>query len=258
MSDQRPEPSRGSVDIGGRRLVTWCSGSGDPAVVLETGLGAPAADWEAVHKEVASFTSVCHYDRANCGESDPVATPRTARDMANDLHLFIQASSFKTPVVLVGHSFGGPICLVYAATWPEEVAGIVLADPTHPRQFTSIGPLMPDALGPLKEFWQRGWLSTNSTAEKIDFRATFDDVEAITDLGDIPLVVLTSSAWDGLGGNEEAAPDLWYGMHEEYAALSSDSSHRLIAGTDHFLQRCAPEAIVKAVRDVVGGLRPNS
>ena len=35
-----PPPGK-LVDIGGYRLHIWCTGSGEPAVVLDTGLGAP-------------------------------------------------------------------------------------------------------------------------------------------------------------------------------------------------------------------------
>ena len=38
------------VDIGGYRLHLWCMGAGAPAVVLESGLSAGAAD--AIHREL--------------------------------------------------------------------------------------------------------------------------------------------------------------------------------------------------------------
>ena len=242
------------VDIGGRRLAMWSSGTGEPAVLLETGLGAPAADWEAVHRGVASFTTVVHYDRANCGASDPVDKPRTARDMAEDLHALVAASGSATPLVLVGHSFGGPICLTYANNWPDEVAGVVLVDPTHPDQFTSIGPLMPDALGPLKVFSQEGWRSTASTEEGVDFLSTFEDMRSIETIGEIPMVVLTASTWEGLNGSHEAQ-DIWVGLHREYAGLADGGQQRVLPQKDHFLQRCAPEAIVEAIEDVVRTVR---
>ena len=144
------------IDIGGRRLAVWCDGEGLPAVVLETGLGAPASDWTPVQDAVSSLTKVCRYDRANCGMSDATAKPRTAAAMADDLHRLVAAIGLGRPLILVGHSFGGPICLTYAATWPEEVAGLVLVDPTHPRQFDMFGPLLPDAMTEMKAFGTTG------------------------------------------------------------------------------------------------------
>ena len=237
------------IVVGERRLATWCSGSGSPVVILETGLGAPASDWTTVHEGVASFTKVCHYDRANCGESDAAPTPRTAMDMAEDLHALVEASGYETPLILVGHSFGAPITLVYAHTWPAEVAGLVLVDPTHPDQFTTFGPLMPDFL-PMKEFWTSGWLTPEGTAERIDFQTSFDQVNAIDTLGDLPLTILTSTTWAGLENGQE----MWTGLHERYAQLSTRSHQRVLEGPDHFLQRSAPEAIVDATEEMVRGI----
>ncbi|MEA2433955.1 MAG: hypothetical protein QOG54_1412 [Actinomycetota bacterium] len=236
------------IDIGGRRLATWSSGNGSPVVILETGLGAPASDWETVHEGVASFTKVCHYDRANCGQSDAAPTPRTSLDMAEDLHALIGAAGFDTPVILVGHSFGGPISIVYAHRWPSEVAGLVLADPAHPEQFTSIGPIMPDFL-PMKEFWTNGWLTPEGTAERIDFHTSFDQVNAVDSLGDLPVRILTSSTWAGL----DEAQEIWVGLHGRYAQLSTSADQQVLEGTNHFLQRCAPAAIVEAIEEMIRG-----
>lgn len=240
------------IDIGGRRLAVSCEGSGSPTVVLETGLGAPARDWASVSRKVSTLTQVCYYDRANCGASDPVDGPRTARDMAEDLHALIHAK-LDRPVVLVGHSFGGPICLIYSSIWAEDVAGLVFADPTHPRQFDEIGPMMPNALGPMKEFWTAGWRSTASTAEQIDFPNSFGQIRGIHHLGDLPMVVLTSSAWSGLGGTH-VAHEKWVDLHGDYVRLSTRSEQRVVAEQDHFLQTSAPEAVAQAIRDVVDAI----
>src|SRR5713101_2667240 len=53
------------VDIGGYRLHLWCTGDGAPAVILDTGLGGSSADWGFVQPDVARFTRVCSYDRAD-------------------------------------------------------------------------------------------------------------------------------------------------------------------------------------------------
>jgi hypothetical protein len=69
-----PPPGR-LVDVGGHRLHIWCTGSGTPSVILETGLGGSSADWGFVQPEVAGFTRVCSYDRAGMGYSDPGPSP---------------------------------------------------------------------------------------------------------------------------------------------------------------------------------------
>ena len=101
-----PAPGR-LVDIGGHRLHIWCSGSGTPSVILETGLGGSSADWGFVQPEVAGFTKVCSYDRAGMGYSDPGPSPRTTRRITRELAQLLDRTGVTGPVVLVGASIGG-------------------------------------------------------------------------------------------------------------------------------------------------------
>jgi pimeloyl-ACP methyl ester carboxylesterase len=130
--DRRLLPQVGrSVDIGGRALNIYCEGQGSPAVVLDSGAGAPGYSWAAVQPRVAQFTRVCWYDRAGYGWSDPGPYPRTSEAIARDLHALLRAAGVPGPYVLVGASFGGFDVRVYNALYPEEVAGAVLVDSAH-------------------------------------------------------------------------------------------------------------------------------
>jgi pimeloyl-ACP methyl ester carboxylesterase len=79
-----------SVDIGGRRLNLYCSGEGSPAVIFESGGGAPGFTWVNIQPQVAKFTRACWYDRAGFGWSDPGPQPRTSAAIASDLHASYQ------------------------------------------------------------------------------------------------------------------------------------------------------------------------
>lgn len=128
--ERLPQVGR-SVDIGGRSLNIYCAGQGSPAVILESGAGAPGYSWMAVQPQVAQFTRVCWYDRAGYGWSDPGPYPRSSRAIANDLHDLLHAAAIPPPYVLVGASFGGFNVRVYNGLYPEEVAGVVLVDAAH-------------------------------------------------------------------------------------------------------------------------------
>src|SRR5208337_1319884 len=124
-----------AVDIGGRSLNIDCSGSGSPAVILESGGGGYGGyGWRVVQAEVAEFTTVCWYDRAGEGWSDPAPTPRNSATIVHDLHELLQRAPVAGPYVLVGHSIGGEYVRIFTATFPSEVAGVVLVDSTHPDQ----------------------------------------------------------------------------------------------------------------------------
>jgi pimeloyl-ACP methyl ester carboxylesterase len=125
-----PPPGR-LVDVDGRRLHIWCTGSGAPSVILETGLGGTTVDWGFVQPAVAQFTRVCSYDRAGMGYSNPGPTPRTARRMARELGQLLERSGIDKPVVLVGASIGGLIVRVFVSEQAERAAGLVPVDATH-------------------------------------------------------------------------------------------------------------------------------
>ena len=142
--------SAGLVDLGGgRRLYLECRGTGRPTVVLEAGYRSPASVWTEdllspdrprtmVLPGVAAGTRVCLYERPGTAalldddlhpsRSDPVPMPRTAPDVVADLHALLRAAGVPGPYVLVGHSLGGLFVRLYAATYPAEVAGLVLVD----------------------------------------------------------------------------------------------------------------------------------
>jgi len=76
------------------------------------------------------FTRVCSYDRAGLGWSEPSTEPPDAQHAVQDLHSLLANSGEAGPFVLVGHSNGGLRVLLYASAYPQEVAGVVLVDPT--------------------------------------------------------------------------------------------------------------------------------
>jgi pimeloyl-ACP methyl ester carboxylesterase len=49
--------------------------------------------------------------------------------MVSDLRALLAAAGEEPPYILVGHSFGGLVVRLYAASYPDEVVGIVLVDP---------------------------------------------------------------------------------------------------------------------------------
>ncbi|MEA2206871.1 MAG: hypothetical protein QOE77_3647 [Blastocatellia bacterium] len=124
-------PKLEKVDAGGHKLNFLTAGSGGPTVILEGGFGAGIASWTTVLGEIAKFTRVVAYDRAGLGQSEPGPKPRTAMQFARELHTALQNVGIKPPYVLVGHSMGGITVRVFADMYPQEVAGLVLVDPSQ-------------------------------------------------------------------------------------------------------------------------------
>ena len=196
--DATPDAVSGSfprmVDIGGRSLLLDCQGEGSPTVVLEAGR-FPSTAWSAVLSGASQFTRVCRYDRANTGSSDPAPLPRTGQDIVADLHALLTAANVPGPYVLVGESLGGLFLRLYAAAYPDEVAGMVLAEAIHEETFTAQGLLIApeDMAETIRLDTEGGDPEGIWTAE--DIPITFDQMRAARDaapLKPMPLVILAS------------------------------------------------------------------
>ena len=117
------------VDVGGHRLHVTCAGSGDPVVLLESGIAASSLSWAMVQPGIARITQACAYDRAGLGWSDPPSCPRTFDRIVDELSAVLTSIAPRGRYILVGHSFGSFLVRAYAARHPEQVAAIVLVDP---------------------------------------------------------------------------------------------------------------------------------
>ncbi|SEN36614.1 Pimeloyl-ACP methyl ester carboxylesterase [Duganella sp. CF517] len=117
------------VDIGGRKLNLYCSGSGATTVLFDGPAGDAGWAWFKVQPAVARHTRACTYDRPGYGFSDPSKRPNTSQHVAEDLHQGLAAAGIKPPYLLVGNSIGGANAQVFAYRYPGEVTGMVLVEP---------------------------------------------------------------------------------------------------------------------------------
>jgi pimeloyl-ACP methyl ester carboxylesterase len=134
-----PAPPGKLVDLGGHRLHVNCTGDGSPTVVVENGLGDFSFDWILVQSQVSRFSRICTYDRAGYAWSDPGPKPRTFAQLNLELRDALSKLGERGPFVLVGHSYGGPVVRNFAATYPNQVAGMVLVDASFEGQRVGIG-----------------------------------------------------------------------------------------------------------------------
>ena len=129
------DPGEGLVETvvttpDGRALRTVRGGEGGPVVVFEAGMAACASEWVTVQRLVAGAAHTVSYDRAGYTTSSVDPRPRTLDRLAADLLAVVDAVAPRAPVVLAGHSWGGPIVRCFAAAHPDRVAGVVLVDST--------------------------------------------------------------------------------------------------------------------------------
>ena len=92
--------------------------------------GAFSFDWALVQPEVAKFTRVCTFDPSGTAWSDPLkgATAPTCKQRVNEIHQLIMRAPVDGPYVLVGFSVGAQWARLYAASYPNNIVGMVIVD----------------------------------------------------------------------------------------------------------------------------------
>jgi pimeloyl-ACP methyl ester carboxylesterase len=134
--DKKVHPALGRiVAVGSHKIHLLCKGSGAPTVVIEQGAGEPSRLWWPVQDKVTEFASVCTYDRAGYGWSEPAAPGRTIAGRAEELHTLLTNASIPEPYILVAHSYGGFIVRCFARNHPDQTAGLVLVDTPEETAF---------------------------------------------------------------------------------------------------------------------------
>jgi len=272
------------VDVGGRRLYVHCTGSGSPTVVLVSGLAEASTYWGGwIAPAVAQNTTVCAYDRAGQGWSDPPASPQDGAAVATDLHTLLANAQIPGPYVLVGHSTGGAYARVFAARYPDQVAGMVFLDsqpneaftglPDFPSQYSTLrraSALFPslarlgvfrlvnqfasDPLPVPTRDEERAAVSTASLNriqrdEFAELPMTLKEAAALTTLGGQPLIVITA------GKGAQAG---WLPLQDKMTGLSTNSDHRVLPDTDHpgvVHDKAGAAVASQAILDVVASVR---
>ena len=235
----------GMFDVGGYELYMRCSGTGSPTVVyLHGSIPDPAFQGHssalAIQEIVDEHHRMCVYDRANIGLSDSVAGPLDGESSVADLHGLLAAAGIEPPYVLLPASFGGVIADIYAATYPDEVVGMVQLDAPLPDTMEAMKPFIPenDRLQP------DDWIGTN---EEIDELAVFAQAKALEDsLPAIPMTYLAS---------DEPLPDpkedaAWRTLLREF--VDRFSPGRLIfLDAPHYMEPEIPDRIAREIERLI-------
>lgn len=133
MWKKYPAPGK-MVDVGGYKMHILAEGEnkGNPTMVFIPGGHGSGYGIYNLHKTFRDETRSIIFDRPATGWSDLGPFPRTSYKEAVELHTLLENAGETGPIILVGHSYGGMMALIYAMNFPENIAGLVLLDPGMP------------------------------------------------------------------------------------------------------------------------------
>lgn len=235
--------------IDGKRVEMVIAGRGAPTVVFENGLGGSLDWWAKVIPAVSRDAQVFAYNRPGTGASASVPGARDGDHIVAELRRTLRAEGLAPPYVLVGHSVGGLYMQLFARRYPQDVAGLVLVDSTHPKQLEGAG---------ARENWP-AWAniafaaltSDAAKAELAGVPATGAEMLALPPLRGKPVIVLSAS-----------------GPMTETSALARDSNAKRVdivrlnpgarqvwVDSGHGIPLERPEAVIAAIEDVLSAAR---
>ncbi len=117
------------VNLEGSNLHFVIRGSGRPVVLIHGNPGS-CQDWASLYGPLAARYQAFAFDRPGHGHSDrpTQGTDVTVETQARLLCSALDELRVERPI-LVGHSWGGALALVYAVLYPRDVSGLVLLAP---------------------------------------------------------------------------------------------------------------------------------
>jgi len=239
-----------------RLYVSGTRGSGQPTVILEAGLGDPSQAWRKVAAAVAGSTQVVRYDRAGLGASPAAATmPRTAKEIASELHDALVSAGIDPPYVLVSHSAGAWYVVVFTAQHPSEVKALVLLDPTPPNFFNEVTSLQNEQERAEFASSIAKYEADASPARRAEWQSrslAAKQAEAVTLPKHLPLVVITAAAPQP--GRNPAILRYWRDQHARMAQATSNG-RLVVANTGHYVQLEQPSLVAREIQRLLKTLR---
>ena len=272
------EKSGEMLDVGGYSLYVEDSGSGKGNVIFDSGMGDELSVWNKVANKVSKFSRVITYDRAGLGWSEESPKKRDSKAIIEELHSILEQKNLTGPIVLVGHSFGGVNMQLYALTYPEDIAALVLVDSAHEDQVnrmprTGLFQKYVFKFGMLAAPFglPRLYLSNTSPEERAKksttkhqytsldeasyFPQSLNQLDTLNpNYGGLPLVVIARNQPSSEIQNKNTKHYIWAGLQESLASRSTDSTLIFTGKRQHSIHKAQPEIVIEAIQMVVNGL----
>ena len=239
------------LDIGGIELYYELLGENNegPTLVFDSGYGASSENWNPIKDEVAKFSKIFIYDRAGVGKSEMDDRPRHSQQSVENLRVLLKKAGVKPPYVLVGHSFGGLNIRLFASTYPEEVAGVILLDSTHEDQ----NKILPSLF--TKEVQEAYFNQFTLEGSLNEVEESLEQVRTSKSFRNIPLIVVTGGLQPFHTVESMAT---WMRFQRELTNLSTNKKHIVVEDAGHAIHTDQPQVVVDVIRDMLGLVKDNN
>jgi len=115
-----------NIEINGIKIFTRIAGEGDPFLILH-GWGASTDSWTGIQERLSKNFQVILLDFPGFGKSDFPPKAWGVQDYCEFILDFTEKMELEK-FHLLGHSFGGRVCIKLAAQFPEKIKKLILVD----------------------------------------------------------------------------------------------------------------------------------
>ena len=238
------------------RLSFMLSGSGAPPIVLFSGAGMSLQGWAPLYPGIEKLGTVLGWNRFGMQGSDPPPDRQTGTVVLGSLRELLGYNGLAPPFVLVAHSLGGLFANLFARLWPEQVAGVLFLEATHPGDRDVLQKhehQLVQALGKLLTLPQV-FFRPNVQRELACVADTVREIASAGAFPDVPVRVvtggLTPKAWmsPGAVGARRA-------NQQALARLSPLGEQVIAQKSGHFPQLTEPQLVLEVLGDLLEQVR---
>ncbi|MDF2888677.1 MAG: alpha/beta hydrolase superfamily [Lacrimispora sp.] len=125
-----------TIDIDGKHMQAYVTGSGEKTIVLLSGLGtaSPMIDFMPLAERLSKNYKVVVLEGFGYGFSDTIKVERSNENIVNEIRTALKKLEISGPYILMPHSISGIYSLYYATKYPDEVEAIIGIDESVPNQ----------------------------------------------------------------------------------------------------------------------------
>jgi pimeloyl-ACP methyl ester carboxylesterase len=227
-----------------RHLVTT---NGAPTLVLQAGLGDDSRTWKDILPELTAQYRVFIVDRPGTGLSPDATGPRDPCTIAQEQHDMLKREGIAPPYLLVGHSLGGLYQYAFLRLYPDEVAGFVLIDPTHPRNWHELQQQFPQSARMLK--------GLKKVAFSAMQRREFDDQTVCLNRAEFAQAPPQKPGRILIAGRSRPSdPEGYEAFHlslaQEWPALIGIHKVDMVWDSAHYIHQEQPARVIAAIRQI--------
>lgn len=230
--------------FGDSTLIPLESKNSVPTVVFQSGFGDDKTVWNDVSGVLKNKLPMFIYERPGMGDNPAVGGKRDPCTISKELHDRLIAFGVKPPYLLVGHSLGGLYQYVFAKMYPDDVFGIVLIDPTHPKHFEIVEQTHPGVAMMIKGMQAVG---IGGSTQKREFN---DQTQCLDQLSmEIPLKIPSQLLFSGRAdpiANEEYIKE-WGKLNQDWIIKLGNAPSDIIWDSGHYIQREDPSEVASVV-----------